>query len=358
MIVFHVDTGRGWRGGQRQALLLARGLARCGIGSAVATPPGSPLSLRAQAAGLPVFALRVRGDLDLAAAVRLARLARRVGADVLHAHDARAHAVLLLASLLVRRPRRVVTRRTAFPPRPGPIHRLKYGGRIDRYIAISGAVRDGLAAAGVDPARTRVVYSGIDPLGEVAPVDWRARLGLGAEARVLGSLGALTREKGYDDLLPALARIADPRLHLIVLGEGAERRRLEACAAGLGLGGRVHLPGSTDRPRDAMAGFDAYVQPSRAEGLGTSVLDALALGLPLVATTAGGLAEVVEPGMSGLLVPPGDPPALAAALSRLLGDPALRARLAEGGRRRAAAFSAEAMVEGTLAVYRELWERQ
>lgn len=353
MRVLHVDTGREWRGGQRQVLLLARGLAARGVATAVAAPPDSPLALRARNAGLEVHPLGVRGDLDIPAAARLARLARRTGAEILHAHDARAHAALLLASPFAAF-RRVVTRRAAFGRRAGPFDRLKYGRGVDRFIAVSAAVRDGLVAAGAGPDRIRVVPSGVEQPCVVSPADWRARLGLDARARVIGSVGALSREKGYDVLVAALARLDDPLAHLVLVGDGPERPPLRSLAGELGVGGRVHLPGYDDSPLEAAAGFDVYAQPSRAEGLGTAALDALALGLPVAASAVGGLAELIEPGVSGLLVPPGDPAALAAALRRLLDDSALRAALAAGAHRRAAAFTADAMVEGTLAVYREL----
>ncbi len=355
MKVLHVDTGHGWRGGQRQALLLARGLAARGIDVAVAAPPDAPLARRAREAGLETHALASRGDLDLPAATRLARLARRSGAGIVHAHDARAHAALLLAAPLARC-RRVVTRRSAFRRRPGPFDRLKYRRGVDRYIAVSAAVRDGLLAAGVDPARIRVVHSGVEPPDGVAAADWRARLGLDAGTRVIGSVGALSREKGYDLLVEALARLDVPRAHVVLVGDGPEREPLRARAAALGLDGRVHLPGHSDAPLEAAAGFDVYAQPSRAEGLGTAALDALALGRPVVAAAAGGLAELIESDVSGLLVPPDDVAALAAALRRILHDAALAAALAAGARRRAAGFTADAMVEGTLAVYVELLE--
>ncbi|MBI4408756.1 MAG: glycosyltransferase [Gemmatimonadetes bacterium] len=352
--MLHLDAGRAWRGGQRQVLLLARGLSERGIRSLLAAPSGSPLALRAQAAGLEVAPLRTLGDLDLAAVFRLARLVRRIRPELIHAHDARSHTTAMLAALLGRERPLVVTRRTPFGRRWSPFTRLKYGRGVDLYIAVSQAVRAGLLARGVDPARIRVVYSGIEPIAGIQPIDWRARLGLAADARVVGSVGGLSREKGYGELVDGVAWLDDARVHLVLVGSGRERRRLLARARARGLNGRVHLPGPTQHPRDAMAGFDLYVQPSRHEGLGTSVLDALALGMPTVAASSGGLREIIEPETSGLLVPSGSPGALAGAIARLLEDDALRRTLVEGGRRRAADFSAEAMVEGTMAVYREL----
>ncbi|HUH12414.1 MAG TPA: glycosyltransferase family 4 protein [Longimicrobiales bacterium] len=356
MKVVHLDAGREWRGGQRQALLLARGLAECGVESVVAAPAGSPLAERAAAGGLAVIPFAPVGDLDLVSAWGLASRVGPAAADtVLHAHDARSHAVALFVKGAVGPaglPPLVVTRRS-LPRRAGFFSRLKHRTGVDRYIAISAAVRAGLLALGVPAARIRVVASGVEPVGAVEAVDWRRRLGLHAAVRLAGSVGALSGEKGYLDLVEALPLLpAD--VHLVVVGEGPEREPLLRRAAALGVEGRLHLPGHLERPREAMAGFDAYVQPSRREGLGSSAIEALALGLPTLTTDAGGLAEVVEPDVSGLQVPVADPAALARGLARLLADESLRARLSAGALARARAFSVEAMVEGTWAVYREV----
>lgn len=356
MRAVHLDAGREWRGGQRQALLLARGLAERGVESVVAAPAGSPLSERASAAGLRVLPFSPAGDLDVRSAWRLAPRLRGGSADtVLHAHDARSHAVALFVKGALRPaggPRLVVTRRS-MPRRAGFFSRLKHRSGVDRYIAISGAVRDGLVALGVSAQRIRVVPSGVEPVAAVEAVDWRRRLGLHAGVRLVGSVGALSGEKGYLDLVAALAELP-PEVHVVIVGDGPEGDPMRRRAAALGVEERLHLPGRMEHVREASAGFDVYAQPSRREGLGSAAVEALALGLPVVTSDAGGLAEVVEPEVSGLQVPAGEPGALAAAVRRLLEDEPLRARLCAGALERARAFSAEAMVAGTLAVYREV----
>lgn len=355
MRAVHLDAGREWRGGQRQALLLARGLVERGVDCTVAAPAGSPLAERAAAAGLPLLPFSPMGDLDVLAGWRLARRAGRAAGTVVHAHDARSHAVALYArgaAGSARRPALVVTRRS-LARRSDVFSRLKYRAGVDRYIAISAAVRDGLLALGVPAERIRIVPSGVEAVGAVEAVDWRRRLGLHAGVRLVGSVGALSGEKGYLDLVAALAELP-PDVHAIVVGDGPEAEPMRRRAAELGVRARLHLPGRLEGVREAMAGFDVYAQPSVREGLGSSAVEALALGLAVVTSDAGGLAEVVEPDVSGVQVPARDPSALAAALRRLLEDEALRGRLCAGALERARAFSAEAMVEGTLAVYREV----
>lgn len=356
MNVLHLDSALTWRGGQRQALLLATGLERRGVTSTVAAPRGAELRLRAEAAGLATRPLRMRGDLDALGALGVARAARAAAADVVHAHDARAHAVARLARGVGLRAPLVVTRRSVPAKRTGWATRMKYRSGVARYIAVSEAVRGGLIGLGVDPDRVTVVHSGVD-LGQHPPeaAPWRERLGIGADLPVVGSVGSLSGEKGFDTLIAALALMACPA-HVVIAGAGADEAKLERAARQAGVAERVHLPGFVTDPRAAIAGFDLYVQPSRMEGLGSSVIDALALGVPVVVSRAGGLTETVEHGRSGLLVPPGDSLALANALDQLIVDAALRERLAAAGPERARRFSAEAMVDGTLAVYRAVLE--
>ena len=155
--VLHIDLGKAWRGGQRQVYLLARAQRDAGHEPLVVAPPDSPLLRRARGAGLAVSAVGAAGDWDIRAAGRVAQRIKNWRADIVHAHDARAHAIALAALVGRRRIPLVVTRRVAFVPRG----RIKYGKRVARFIAISNAVRASLLAGGVDPERVDVVYSGV-----------------------------------------------------------------------------------------------------------------------------------------------------------------------------------------------------
>jgi glycosyltransferase involved in cell wall biosynthesis len=347
--VLHVDSGASWRGGQRQVLLLARGLAERGVRCALACPRGSPLFQRAEAAGIEVRHFRAGGDLDVRAARNLARIARATGAMIIHAHDARSHAIARLASLYGRPGALVVSRRVAFASGKGMLGGVKYRG-VAAYLAVSDAAREGLLAIGVAPDRIHVVPDGVAPPGPIEAMDWRRHFGLAPGATILGCVGALTPEKGHADLVEALAVLPDPTHHLVLVGAGPEAGALRDLAAGHGMAERVHQTGFLDEPLAALAGFDIFVQPSRLEGFGSAVLDALALGVPVLTTAAGGLPELVEADVSAVVVPPGNPPAMARALDRL-SDPELRRRLAAAGPARAALFTVDRLVDRTLAVY-------
>lgn len=341
--VLHLDSGREWRGGQRQVYLLARGQREQGHEPLVIAAPEAPLIRRLRSAGIAVAAVRMRGDWDLAAARRVRAVLRTWNADLIHAHDARAHAIALAALIGRRNLPLVVTRRVAFVPRG----RLKYGRRVSRFIAISGAVRDALVSGGVDPRRIELVYSGV-PCPSVTKVrDWRAECRWPSESVVCGIVGAMTAEKGVATLAEIGERLPESsrnRIRLVLLGGQA--------AGAQSVGGLTAFrAGFVDEIHGAMGGLDILLHPSSAEGLGTAVIDAMALGVPPVAFRVGGLPELIEDQRSGLLVPAGDVAAFAAATDRLVRDEHLRQSLATAGPARAAEFGVQRMVRGTQKVY-------
>ncbi|MFL5517219.1 MAG: glycosyltransferase [Gemmatimonadales bacterium] len=347
--VVHVASGREWRGGQRQVWQLARELQRRGeVAQAVVTGLGSELAARLRADAVPVVPAVWRAGLDPRALAAVVRAARR-GAALLHAHDAHAVTLAGIASLLTRVPL-VATRRVDFP-----LRRRGLWAHAVRIIAISEAVATVLTNDGVPPERVVVVHSGIDleAVRATAPFGARARLGLPEDSLLAITVGALVPHKDHATLLHAARRLADrfPALHWVVAGDGELLPLLEWLRDQLGLNGRVHFLGQIPDPEGLIAEADVFVMSSREEGLGTSVLDAMALGIPVASTAAGGLGEMLGGG-AGLLVPAANPEALANAVARILGDPSLRSALAENAASKVRHFTAERMAGEVLTVYR------
>lgn len=342
MRILHLDSGRHWRGGQRQVFLLAGAQRERGLEPLVVAAPLSPLAGRLKTLGIASAVVAMRADWDLIAMRRVRRILSRWRPTLVHAHDARAHAIALGALLGTRVPL-IVTRRVPFVPKG----RLKYGARVAHFIAISRAVGEALQQGGVPADRCTVVHSGVPTPAVGTPRDWRREAGWPANTLLCGVVGAMTAEKGIAQLHEIalhLSRATQARARLVLLGGTA----VGADAFG---GVAAYRAGFVDAIHDAMAGLDILWHPSGAEGLGTAVIDAMALGIPPVTYATGGLAELVEDEVSGLLAAPGDAVAFARQVDRLADDDALRGRLAAGGRARAAAFSVERMVDGTAAVY-------
>lgn len=347
--VVHVASGREWRGGQRQVWLLARELARLGdMEQVVVTGRGSELAARLEQEGVPVRAVPWRMGLDPRALPPLLAELRRAPA-IVHAHDA--HAVTLGGAMagLTRRVL-VVTRRVDFP-----LRRQGFWIRAARVIAISHAVAEVLAADGVPRERITVIHSGVDlaELRRTARLGIRERLGLAPGTVVAANVAALVPHKDHATLLRAAAALTVrlPDLHWVVAGAGPEREALEGLRTSLGLERRVHFLGHIEEPARLVADADCFVMSSSEEGLGTAVLDAMALGTPVASTTGGGLPEMLRDG-AGVLAPPNDPEALADAVARLLTEPGLALEVARRATATVERFTARRMAEAVRSVYR------
>lgn len=355
----HIDTEQGWRGGEQQALYLMRGLLARGHWAACACRPGSAMEQACDREGIQAFAVEMRSELAVRAALRLRKVAAAEAYQVLHAHTAHAHTIAALAAWGLDGPRCVVSRRVDFAVGRSLFSRLKYRHGVDRYIAISHAVRQVLLDGGVPPEKVRIAHSGIDVTRFDVPVNTglRAELGLPPDGVVVGNIAALVDHKGQKYLVDAVPEVLRrcPHAWFVIAGDGELAGALKQQAIDRGVAGRVLFLGYRKDVPDLLNLFDVFVMSSHMEGLCTSLLDAMAMRVPIVATKAGGIPEIVRDGVNGLLVESKNPPALAEGIVRLLDDRALAARLAEGGRRVVVEeFSADAMVEKTLSVYREV----
>ncbi len=266
--------------------------------------------------------------------------------------------------------RYIGSRRNLAHWRRGPVlARERWRDRLsDAIVANSRAVAEVAEREGADPRRLVVIPNGV-PLPawpgdagarEALRRQARAALGLEAEARVIGSVASLKPIKDPMTLLRAFAarRGARPGDHLVLVGEGPLADDLRTEAARLGVGDGLVLAGARTEPAPLLAAFDIFALASRAEGCSNALAEAMAAGLPVVATRVGGNVEAVEDGSSGLLVPAGDTQRLAAALDQLLQQPGLAAGMGQAARRQAASgFSMERMVAAHLDLYRGLLAR-
>jgi len=354
--ILHVDTARGWRGGQNQVLLTALGMAARGHEVTVACRGGGELESRARTAGLRVRGVPFRGDLWPPAVAALAAVLRRERPEVAQLHDPHATSSGLIARRLGGHLPLVATRRVDFPLR-GFLSRAKYRS-CERVIAVSKAIRDMLVEARLGKEHLRLVHEGVPDRPPMAGGRTAlANLGVPEGALVVGNVAALTDHKDHATLLEAASRVVRERPHVrfVIVGEGEKRAELVEHRRRLGLEDKVIFAGFRDDLDRLLPAFDVFCLSSYKEGLGTSLLDAMAFARPIVATAAGGIPDAVEDGVTGRLVPVRDAGALAQALLTLLADPARRQEMGAGGRRRfLARFTAERMVEDTLAVCREL----
>lgn len=364
--IFHLDGERGLRGAETKLLDLACGLARRGHENVVVCRAGSALETQARAAGLKTLALPFLGEWDLYSAWRLKReVAAQGGQDrrnVLHAHTGHSAALARLARGLGAKASVVVGREVHFPVSSGLSLKWKYGS-ADRIVAVSDSVKAQLVRDGADPSRILTVYPALDPdrlraLGGMRREDLRRELAakwdLPPDALWIGNLAALVGHKDQATLLAAMRQAADrfPQVRLLIAGEGPLEADLREQTRRLGLVEHVRFLGFVPAPLKILKAVDLFALSSSGEAFGIVLLEAMACGLPIVATRVGGIPEALRDQAEGLLVPPGDPRALADALCRLLGDPNLARSLGEKGRERAKDFSLERLAGGMEEAYR------
>ena len=257
--------------------------------------------------------------------------------------------------------RAIATRRMDYAPRRGAWTDLLYNRSVAAVVAISLDVREKLVAAGVRAERIHVIRSAVEPPaglpGAAGRAAARARFGIAEREVAIGVVAALERRKGHDVLLRALAGAgrALPSFRCLFCGDGSQRGPLARLAAELGIGERVRFLGEQRQVADVLAALDLFVLPSRHEGLGVAVLEAMAMALPVVASAVGGLPEAVEAGRTGLLVPPEDPAALGRAIAELASDLERARRMGSDGRARVIAeFSMERMAEDYERLYTQV----
>jgi glycosyltransferase involved in cell wall biosynthesis len=350
-----------------QMFQLAQGLSRRGHRVAIVSRPGGDLPGRAAEQGIEFVPLPLKHEFDVGSARRLARLYDERAVDVVHVHKGIAHAVALLATAFSnRRPVLVVNRGVSFPL--DVFNRIKFHVRLGGVVTVCEDIKKVIVASGrIPPEKVHVVYAGVDlTVFDPSQADRekvRREWGVAGDETLLVQVGA--REwKGWRDLLAGAALLARdfPKLKTAVVAcrDEAQRADVAAEARRLGIGDRVLAVGFRADMPDVLMAADAVADMSY-EGLGVTgtLREAMALGKPVIGSAAGGNPELVVDGESGLLVPPRDTAALAAALRRLLTDETLRGRLGLAGRQRVAAgFSSDVRLDRIEGLYRRLLNRR
>jgi len=361
-------------GAERQLVELARGLDKERFRVLVVTLfPGQPLERELEGQeGIRLLSLNRKGKFDFGILLPLVRLLRREKVHVIQPFLSPATFFGLTAALLARVPVRVVTERC------GVRQDTKLGENLYRFaedrltrfadvaVANSRSGADFLVSRGIGAEKTRVIYNGVNServtADEAEVAALRASLGIPAAAPVIGMVASLTAPKDFPTFLKSARIVRDsvPSARFLIVGDGPLRRELKETAAQLGLADSVVFAGHQMRVAPFIGSFDvAALSSCDYEGCSNYLLESMGLGRPVVATDVGGNRELVCHGESGIVVPPRDPGALAAAVLTLLDDRALASRLADAARARfRAGFSVTTMVRQYEQLYEELLQKK
>lgn len=381
MRVAHIESGRYLYGGAAQVAYLVRGLAMHGTENVVICAAGGELAaslddargglgLRAGVAGrdvrrsaagnIEVVGLRMAGDLDAGLVPRLRRALRAAAPDVVHVHSRRGAEIFGGVAAALERLPAVVTRRVD-AWEPAFLARSKYR-RYARVVAISSAIeRDLLERVGLERERVVRIASAVGATRFMPDATARARLeaaaGVAGDAVVLAVVAQLIERKGHALLFAELAALLRrcPNVYVVCFGRGRLEHSLARDVAARGLADHVRFLGFRDDLPALLPGADLLVHPAEREGLGVALLEAASAGLATVACAAGGVVDVVEDEVTGLLVPLGDGAALRHAIERLVANPDERRRMGAVARERVLArFSVAEMVARHLELYERL----
>ncbi|OVE77430.1 hypothetical protein BVX98_02710 [bacterium F11] len=353
--VAHINTEKTWRGGEQQAFSLIQGLNRKGHTNWVVARKNSLFFERTNNAGMSVHAVRPFAEWDFLTACSVRRWLIREKIDIVHAHASHAASLGALATLGTQIPL-VISRRVDFHLSNNPFSKWKYN-RAKKILAISKGVRHVLLEDGILGENIELVPSGIDfsRYQGVAKIS-HEEMGVPKDSFVIGQVAALEDHKDQETFLKAMSLLKKdiPQARAVLVGNGSLYSHLQDLTKSLELEETVFFLGYQDKPLNFLAGFDVFCLSSKLEGLGTSLLDAMALRVPVVATRTGGIPEIVENGETGYLVSPRNPSELAGALSHLIESGQPSPKILQNAFEKAKKFEIIHTISKTEEIYRYL----
>jgi glycosyltransferase involved in cell wall biosynthesis len=360
MKILHLSSEKTWRGGEQQIAYLIGELMAVGIENYVAVRDNSSFEEHCKRENIPFVTLPFRNTIDFQTALSIKTFCKHTGIDLVHVHSAKSHGIAVLAAAMGNRVPVILSRRVDFMPKNNLMTRWRYNhSSIRAILGVSDKITSIMKAFVRRREICTTVHSGVDisrfntrPQKNVL----RTEFGISADYQLIGNTSALVDHKDYETFLRTIAELHGRQIKIkaFIIGKGELEEELKMKSKGLGLDDTVFFTGFRTDLSDVLHSLDVFLMTSKTEGLGTSVLDAFACSIPVVATQAGGIPEMVHHGQSGLLAPVGDSGKLASHVASILTDNNLRERLVTGASRVLEGFSKHATAEKTLAIYRRV----
>lgn len=359
--ILHVSTPLTWRGGEQQVAYLLLGLKERGISQFVLCQKGSKMEQFCIDNSIKHLARKKRSSFEMGFANSVKKICVNNGHTHIHAHDSHAHTfAVLAASFFDNKLPLIVSRRVALNSKKGWLSKNKYNHPIvKKIICVSDVVKQAVQRAIKKPEIATTVYSGID-LDRFKNLDAntiRSTYNISDGKTIVGTIAALTEEKDITTFLRAAKIILDqkPNTHFMILGDGNEKDKLIQLSNELEIAESVTFAGFVQNVASLLAGYNVFLFTSKNEGLGTSVLDAFAVRVPVVSTNAGGIKESVEHNLTGMLSEIGNAKSLAKNCIAVIDDTKLREQLiANAYKKLEQNFTKEKMVADTINIYNEI----
>ncbi|WP_299755818.1 glycosyltransferase family 4 protein [uncultured Pontibacter sp.] len=363
MRVLHLVSEKTWRGGEQQVAYLIEELQQQGIENFVCCRKGSAFHRFCQQQHIPHLALPFANELDVVTALRVKTYSKRNQVDLMHVHSGHAHAISVVSHVLGNTLPIILSRRVDFPVKNNALSRLKYNYKgIKRVVCVSDKIKEVVSQSLQHPELCVTVHSGIDlsrfesssKSGEL-----HREFNLNPAAPLIGNVSAIAPHKDYYTFIDTAELLLKlhPNAVFFIIGDGPLRQEIQAYAQQKGLQKHIIFTGFRKDVPQILPELDVMLVTSETEGLGTTILDAFACRVPVVATMAGGIPEIVRNEITGLLAPIKSPAILAEKVHQVLTNPAIRDRITQGATQLTQEFSKKNTASRTLAVYKEVLQQ-
>jgi glycosyltransferase involved in cell wall biosynthesis len=360
--IVHLDSEKSWRGGQQQAFYLHKGLIELGINSLLIGNRNAEILNRCKSENLPYTEQSMVGELDIFASYKISRLCKKKNITILQAHSAHALSIGLFVKLFLPSLILIGVRRVDFSIGKGFFHQLKYNNdKLNKIICISDFIKNVLLKDGIPDNKLVTIRSGVDisKFKSVIPSDsFRKQLGLNDKQLLIGTVAAFAGHKDFPNLLRAFALVIKklPSTKLCIVGDGPQKNEIYKLTDELGIKNNIIFAGFVDNVGEYLKTFDIFVLASKKEGLGTSIIDAMSVGLPIIATRTGGIPELIKNEENGILVDPQNYNKLADSIIDLIEHPLKRKELSIAAIKSSQKFSIEETVKLNIDEYNRLIE--
>ncbi|MBC8182678.1 glycosyltransferase family 4 protein [candidate division KSB1 bacterium] len=358
--ILHIDTGKSWRGGQQQAIYLFNALHEKGYKTALVCNPQSPLEKYCQENNLPLYPISMKGEVDFVAGLKIALICKKRGYNILHLHSSHALATGLWAKLFYPKLKLIAVRRVDFDIKKNWFSQYKYNtNKVDKIVCISEAIKKVLLKNNIPDEKLITIRSGIN-IHKFERVkfdeNFKSELKIPENHIIVGTIAALTGHKDYPNLLKAAKIVLQKfaNVTFIALGDGPQKEKIFRLTEAMKLQNNFVFMGFQKNIGLYLKMFNIFVSASKLEGLGTSILDAQAVGLPIAACKTGGVPEAVKHNYNGLLVPPGDSVALAEAISTLVSDEKTRMKYGKNALNFVKKFDIKNTVKKNIELYESM----
>jgi L-malate glycosyltransferase len=358
--ILHIDTEIYWRGGQQQVFYLHKTLVEKGFNSHLVCNKSSELKNKCVNDSLPYFEQKMRGEIDVLAAYKISRFCRKEKIDIIQAHSAHALGIALLTKYFYTSPKLIGVRRVDFPINKNFLSQLKYNScKIDKIVCISDFIKKVLIADGIKVEKLVTIRSGTDinKYDHIIPEsNFKEAIGISSNQFILGTVAAFSGHKDYPNLLNAFSNVRSKitNIKLCLVGDGPLKQNAKDLAKHLEIDKDIIFTGFVNNVGEYLKTFDIFVLASKKEGLGTSLIDALSVGLPIIATNTGGIPELITNEKNGILVEARNHNKLADAIVSLVNDSQKRDKLSVVAKQSSKDFSIEETVKQNIEEYNNL----